>query len=112
MSKQDIKSRRQFLMMTGAAMLGATGAAKAAEEAFGFKEMEGGYQQVASMEGKCGAGKCGANMKKQAPMEGKYGAGKCGANMKKKEMEGKCGSGKCGANMKKKEMEGKCGGNQ
>ena len=60
-------------------------------------------------EGSCGAGKCGAEMKKE--MKGSCGAGKCGAEMKKEmksemkdaksEMKekasGSCGTGKCGS---------------
>ena len=59
--------------------------------------------------GSCGAGKCGAEMKKE--MKGSCGAGKCGAEMKKEmksemkdaksEMKekasGSCGTGKCGS---------------
>ncbi|MBY0539949.1 MAG: hypothetical protein K2P52_00850, partial [Campylobacterales bacterium] len=41
-------------------------------------------------QGSCGAGKCGAEMKKE--MKGSCGAGKCGAEMKK-EMKGSCGAG-------------------
>ena len=60
-------------------------------------------------QGSCGAGKCGAEMKKE--MKGSCGAGKCGAEMKKEmknemketkkemkdEMKGSCGAGKCGS---------------
>ncbi len=60
-------------------------------------------------EGSCGAGKCGAEMKKE--MKGSCGAGKCGAEMKKEmndemkdtkkemkdQMKGSCGAGKCGS---------------
>ncbi|MDC0933564.1 hypothetical protein OAR97_06900 [Arcobacteraceae bacterium] len=52
-------------------------------------------------DGKCGAGKCGGDMKKtEMKKDGKCGAGKCGGDMKKKEMkkDGKCGAGKCGSN--------------
>ena len=59
--------------------------------------------------GSCGAGKCGAEMKKE--MKGSCGAGKCGAEMKKEmkdemkdtkkemkeEIKGSCGTGKCGS---------------
>ena len=44
--------------------------------------------------GSCGAGKCGAEMKKE--MKGSCGAGKCGAEMKK-DTKGSCGAGKCGS---------------
>ena len=60
-------------------------------------------------QGSCGAGKCGAEMKKE--IKGSCGAGKCGAEMKKEmkdemkdtkkemkdEMKGSCGTGKCGS---------------
>mgnify|MGYP003397543743 FL=1 len=62
-----------------------------------------------AVQGSCGAGKCGAEMKKE--MKGSCGAGKCGAEMKKEmknemkdtkkemkdEMKGSCGTGKCGS---------------
>ena len=95
----EVKSRRDFLKLAGAAMVGATGVASASEEnPFGFKQMDSGYSQIAS-EGKCGGkkpeGKCG----------GKGSEGKCGG----KKPEGKCGGkgseGKCGG----KKTEGKCG---
>ena len=114
-------SRRNFLKLasaTTAATLG--GSALASENPFGFKKLEGGYQQVAAEgkcgEGKCGEGKCGGSMRKNTPPEGKCGEGKCGAGMKmdqKKTQEGKCGEGKCGAEMnmqQEKATEGKCGG--
>ena len=64
---------------------------------------------LAFANGSCGAGKCGAEMKKE--MKGSCGAGKCGAEMKKEmknemkdtkkemkdEMKGSCGAGKCGS---------------
>ena len=79
MSKQN---RRDFLKMAGAATAATlTGNVLASDNPFGFKEMEGGYQQVA--EGKCGGMK---------DKEGKCGEGKCGG---KKAKEGKCGEGKC-----------------
>ena len=48
--------------------------------------------------GSCGAGKCGAEMKKEMSEKasGSCGTGKCGAEMKK-EMKGSCGAGKCGS---------------
>jgi len=60
---------------------------------------------VAGENGKCGAGKCGGDMKKEMKKDmksGKCGAGKCGGDMKKGEMKkemksGKCGAGKCGS---------------
>ncbi|MGB5964090.1 MAG: hypothetical protein WBF77_10690 [Sulfurimonadaceae bacterium] len=69
-----------------------------------------GVTSALAEEGKCGAGKCGSEMKK--PADGKCGAkksDKCGA-----EKSGKCGDGKamvpgkCGGE-KKAEEKGKCG---
>ena len=48
-------------------------------------------QTDAKKDGKCGAGKCGANKEKVDKTDGK-----CGAN--KDKTDGKCGAGKCGAN--------------
>jgi uncharacterized low-complexity protein len=107
MSKQN---RRDFLKMAGAATAATlTGNVLASDNPFGFKEMAGGYQQVA--EGKCGGmkdkeGKCGGMKDK----EGKCG-GKANKSMEGKCGEGKCGEGKCGGQPKqpKPAMEGKCG---
>jgi uncharacterized low-complexity protein len=96
--------------LAGTLLLGGT--VQAADNPFGLTELGSGYMQTASshMEGKCGEGKCGGDMKS---MEGKCGEGKCGGAMKSdsKSMEGKCGEGKCGGAMKSdsKSMEGKCG---
>lgn len=78
----------------------------AAENPFALKSLSSGYQVADHHEkdtdGKCGAGKCGSSMKKEAE-------GKCSAE---KAHEGKCGGdknteGKCSA---EKAHEGKCGG--
>jgi uncharacterized low-complexity protein len=79
----------------------------AKENPFAIKSLSSGYQVAdhheKAKDGKCGEGKCGAEMKKEGAKEmkdGKCGEGKCGAEMKKegvKEMkDGKCGEGKCG----------------
>ena len=78
----------------------------AAENPFAIKSLPSGYQVADAKEmkdGKCGEGKCGAEMKKEGAKEmkdGKCGEGKCGADMKKegaeKAKDGKCGEGKCG----------------
>ncbi len=112
-----MKTRRDFLKLAGASLVGVTGIASASENPFGFAKMESGYTQVA-MEGKCGEGKCGGKSKysddkhehgegksHSKKMEGKCGEGKCGG--KAKMTEGKCGEGKCGG--KSKASEGKCG---
>ncbi|MGD2119375.1 MAG: low-complexity protein [Chromatiales bacterium] len=105
--------KKPLVAAIGAAVVGtlAAGTAIAADNPFGLKQLDSGYMQTA-MEGKCGEGKCGSKMKKEA--EGKCGEGKCGSKMKK-EAEGKCGEGKCGGKPKAKEGkcgEGKCGGSK
>jgi uncharacterized low-complexity protein len=79
----------------------------AAENPFAIKSLSAGYQVAdhheKAKDGKCGEGKCGAEMKKEGAdkaKDGKCGEGKCGAEMKKegasKAKDGKCGEGKCG----------------
>ncbi len=86
--------------------IGAT-TANAAENPFAIKSLSTGYQVAdhheKAKDGKCGEGKCGAEMKKEGAekaKDGKCGEGKCGAEMKKegaeKAKDGKCGEGKCG----------------
>ena len=79
----------------------------AAENPFAIKSLSSGYQVADHHEkmkdGKCGEGKCGAEMKKEM-----------GDKMHDDKMkDGKCGEGKCGAEMKKdmtdKAHDGKCG---
>ncbi|CAN4275562.1 COG3767 Uncharacterized low-complexity protein [Methylophilaceae bacterium] len=83
----------------------------AAENPFAIKALSSGYQVADHHEkmkdGKCGEGKCGAEMKKEMGAkvhDGKCGEGKCGAEMKKemgaKVHDGKCGEGKCGDHKK------------
>ncbi len=89
----------------------------AAENPFALKSLSSGYQvadnQTKAKDGKCGTGKCGANMKKSEKVaEGNCSAekaheGKCGGE---KTVEGKCSAdkaheGKCSAD---KAAEGKC----
>ena len=106
-------------LAVGAAFAGSmllTQTATAAGNPFSLNELNSGYMQPVfsyfsdneetaqpaaghkGEEGKCGAGKCGGDMQKDA--EGKCGAGKCGGDMKK-EAEGKCGAGKCGGDMQR-----------
>ncbi len=84
-----------------------TAALNAAENPFAIKSLSTGYQVAdhheKAKDGKCGEGKCGAEMKKEGAekaKDGKCGEGKCGAEMKKegaeKAKDGKCGEGKCG----------------
>ena len=92
-----------------AATIAATSVA-AAENLFALKPLASGYMVAEhhgekDKEGKCGSGKCGAEMKseKKTDAEGKCGTGKCGAEMKSEKKagaEGKCGTGKCGAEKK------------
>ncbi len=84
-----------------------TVALHAAENPFAIKSLSTGYQVAdhheKAKDGKCGEGKCGAEMKNEGAekaKDGKCGEGKCGAEMKKegaeKAKDGKCGEGKCG----------------
>ncbi len=99
-----MKTRRDFFKLAGAAMVSVTGVASASENPFGLTKMDSGYTQVA-MEGKCGEGKCGGQMKEDAIKEE--------IMEKKGDMEGKCGDkmkeGSCGAQMAPKVQEGTCG---
>ena len=86
-----------FVLSIGATVV------NAAENPFAIKSLSSGYQVADAKEmkdGKCGEGKCGAEMKKEGAAA-------------EKTKDGKCGEGKCGAEMKKegaKEMkDGKCG---
>jgi uncharacterized low-complexity protein len=91
-----------------AAAVGVMPAAHAAENPFALKPLSSGYMVADHHEGgekmqdgKCGAGKCGSNMKKKKAEEGNCGAkegkeGSCGADKKDKE-------GSCGADKKDKE---------
>lgn len=77
---------------------------QAGENPFAMQSLSSGYQVAEhhekGMDGKCGEGKCGAEMKS---VDGKCGEkmkeGNCGAEAKTH--DGKCGEGKCGAEMKK-----------
>lgn len=93
-----------------AAAVGVAPVANAAENPFALKTLSSGYMVADHHEGgdkmedgKCGAGKCGSNMKKKKAEEGNCGAkdkeGSCGAEKKGKE-------GSCGA---EKNKEGSCG---
>lgn len=86
----------------------AAGSVNAAENPFALKSLSNGYQVAEAdsakmKDGKCGAGKCGANMKKDAKAKAeKDKEGKCSAEKAK---EGKCSAekaaeGKCGAEKK------------
>ena len=88
-----------FLLTIGAASV------SAAENPFAIKSLSSGYQVAdnhadnhadKAKDGKCGEGKCGAEMEKTdaKAKDGKCGEGKCGAEMEKtdaKAKEGKCG---------------------
>ncbi len=93
-----------FVLSIGAATI------HAAENPFAFKSLSSGYQVAdnhadKTKDGKCGEGKCGAEMKKEGAAktkDGKCGEGKCGHGDKEmtktdtKTKDGKCGEGKCG----------------
>lgn len=91
------------LAMTGAIALGLGAAAvQAGENPFAFQSLTSGYQVAdhhdKAKDGKCGEGKCSAEMKgKEGKCGDKSKDGKCGDKAK----EGKCGEGKCSAEMKK-----------
>ncbi len=108
MSDKSLKKPLAIAMgATFAAAMSTAPIASADSNPFGMQPLESGYMQLA--EGKCGEGKCGGKMKKEAKCGAEHAKmhdGKCGG--KKMEKEGKCGEGKCGD--KKMEKEGKCGG--
>ena len=100
-----MKTRRDFLKLAGASLVGVAGVASASENPFGLAKMDSGYTQVA-MEGKCGGmSKKDAGHKehgeeshsKNKMPEGKCGEGKCGGKMKGKASDGKMPEGKCGS---------------
>ena len=96
-----------FALSIGAASI------NAAENPFAIKTLSSGYQVAEHDEkmkdGKCGEGKCSAEMKKEMgekAKDGKCGEGKCSAEMKKemgdKAKDGKCGEAKCSTEHKAK----------
>jgi len=85
-------------------------AVNAAENPFALKSLSTGYQvadnhDTKAKDGKCGTGKCGANMKKDAKSK----EGSCSHDKAK---EGACSAEKMkeGACSAEKMKEGKCGG--
>ena len=116
------KPRKPLALSIGAAVVGSalTGAATA-DNPFGMRDLKGGYMQLAAsqggpegkgeaataagdkaMEGKCGAGVCGANMRSSpqtAPVAG--GDAKPAAAATDQATDGKGGEGKCGASPRK-----------
>lgn len=103
--KENIMKSNTTLLVAGAIALSMGAVSlQAGENPFAIQSLSSGYQVADHHEkgkdGKCGEGKCGAEMKDK---EGKCGEkmkdGKCGAESKMK--DGKCGEGKCGAEMKK-----------
>lgn len=99
-----MKSNTSLLAAGAIALSMGAASLQAGENPFAIQSLSSGYQVADHHEkgtdGKCGEGKCGAEMKDK---EGKCGEkmkdGKCGAESKMK--DGKCGEGKCGAEMKK-----------
>ena len=113
-STNQSTSAKAVALAIGSAFVLTIGAsiANAAENPFAVKSLSSGYQVAEHHEkakdGKCGEGKCSAEMKKSSEKatEGKCGEGKCSAEMKKemgdKATEHKCSAeGKCSAEMKK-----------
>lgn len=117
------KHRKPLTLSIGAAVVGSaalTGIASA-DNAFGMRDLPGGYLQLASsptadesknagstssgdkaMEGRCGEGKCGASMRSGTkPAPAGEGDAKPAAAAAEKAMEGKCGEGRCGSSVKK-----------
>lgn len=105
-------SKSTMALVVGGAFTASVAAtsAVAAENPFALKTLASGYMVAEhhgekGVEGKCGTGKCGSEMKseKKTEVEGKCGSGKNGSEMKseeKTEAEGKCGTGKSGAEKK------------
>ena len=100
-----MKSNTSLVLAAGAIALSMSDVnLQAGENPFAIKSLSSGYQVADHHEkgtdGKCGEGKCGAEMKdKEGKCGDKMKDGKCGHGDKAK--EGKCGEGKCGAEMKK-----------
>ena len=108
--KTTNKSAKAVALAVSSAFLltvGATAVNAASENPFAIKSLSSGYQVAdnhadKAKDGKCGEGKCGAEMKDGAKTDAKMKDGKCGAEMKDgaktdaKMKDGKCGEGKCG----------------
>ena len=95
MNQKNLKS-----LTLGAAIAGSLAAMSTAQaNPFAVTALASAYMagdgDTKGTEGKCGEGKCCADMKDGDKAKGE---GKCGAD--KAKGEGKCGEGKCGANMK------------
>jgi uncharacterized low-complexity protein len=114
------KPRKPLALSIGAAVVGsALTTVATADNPFGMRDLKGGYLQLASsqgeqegkaaasagdkaMEGKCGEGLCGANMRagaKTAPAG--EGDAKPAAAATDKAAEDKGGEGKCGSSTRK-----------
>lgn len=105
---QEKKILKPLTLAIGATFVASMAASSFANAAqsngnpFAMHDMNSGYTQLAEMQkdGKCGTGKCGANVKK--PKDGKCGDskqaapkdGKCGANKQAAPKEGQCGANK------------------
>ncbi|WOT06419.1 HvfA family oxazolone/thioamide-modified RiPP metallophore [Shewanella youngdeokensis] len=119
----NLVNKTAVTLAVGAVVIGSSLASTAQASAFGFSEMQAGYQLIEG-EGKCGEGKCGAEEAADKVKEGKCGEGKCGADKAvDKVKEAKCGEGKCGGDKAKAKVdakvktegkcgEGKCGGSK
>ena len=98
------KTHKTVAALGSALALSVAANVSAAENPFALKTLSAGYQVADHHEGKEKQGKCG-NGKCSAEMKDKAAEGKCSAE---KKADGKCGAGKCGAEMKDKAAEGKC----
>jgi len=88
--KNNSKPLALVLGTTMTATLAGMGAVHASENPFSMTSLPGGYLQVA--EGKCGEGKCGAQMmpaEAAGVTEGKCGEGKCGMRQMDADGDGK-----------------------
>jgi uncharacterized low-complexity protein len=95
MSVKD--NSKPLALVLGTAMAATlAGSVQASENPFGMTSLPGGYLQLA--EGKCGEGKCGAQM---MPAEAAEAAETTGVT------EGKCGEGKCGMRQMDADGDGK-----
>ena len=101
----NTSSKTIALALSGAFALSiAATTVNAAENPFAIKALSSGYQvaeaDAKAKDGKCGEGKCSAEMKKE--MADKAKDGNCGADKADaKAKDGKCGEGKCSANKAK-----------
>ena len=84
-----MNTKKTTLGLAVVAAVGASGLAAAANP-FGMQSMERGYMVAQAGEGKCGAGKCGGNMKTTAKAtEASCGGAKCSIESMDRNKDGK-----------------------